>query len=331
MASERWSRVTELFDAGRAIPPEGRAAWLAGSGADEDVLAEVRALLRAYDEDPRFLEAPIADVAAAAAAHAGISRAAEGRRIGPYRIVRELGHGGMGVVYEAVRDDDEFSRRVAIKLLPAGWSMSTLAQRFRFERRVLAGLDHPGIARLFDAGTTDDGVPYFVMEYVDGRPIDEWCRTGAPAVRQCVELTLRVCDAVAHAHQNLVIHRDLKPANILVTPDGQPKLLDFGIAKMLSEEAEAGGGLTRTGQYAFTPEYASPEQVRGEAVTMASDVYSLGMLLYLLVAKRPAYSVAGLGPIDAMRTICQAEPAAPSAVAPEAARASIRGTWTTSS
>jgi len=324
MATDRWSRVTRLFDAAQGVAPDERDEWLKTACPDEAIRAEVSGLLQVHDEDPGFLEQPISPETTAAAMQDQIRRSVEGRRIGPYRVVSELGRGGMGVVYEAVRDD-EFSRRVAIKLLPSGWSASSLADRFRFERRVLAGLDHPGIARLFDAGTTGDGVPYFVMEYVDGQPIDAWCRTSAPTVRQRAELMLRVCEAVGHAHQNLVVHRDLKPANILVTADGQPKLLDFGIAKMLSEEAEAGRGLTMTGQHAFTPEYASPEQVRGEAVTTASDVYSLGMLLYLLVTGRAAYSVAGMATLEAMRTVCEAEPPLPSSVAPEASRGAARG------
>ena len=325
MEPERWAQVKARFEAARNVPAERRPAWLAQSCPDESVRAEVEALLRAYEDDPGFLEAPVAAAQAGAALLEQIGRSAEGRLIGSYRVDRELGRGGMGVVYEAVRAGDEFSRRVAIKVLPTAWHASTLAERFRFERRVLAGLDHPGIARLYDAGATDDGVPYFVMEYVDGQPIDAWCRERALTVRQCVDLMVRVCEAVGHAHQNLVVHRDLKPANILVTDDGQPKLLDFGIARMLSEEVSALPGLTRTGQYAFTPEYASPEQVRGAAITTASDVYSIGMLLYLLTAGRPAYSVAGFGPMDAMKAVCEAEPLAPSLAAPDSRRAALRG------
>jgi serine/threonine protein kinase len=231
----------------------------------------------------------------------------------------------MGVVYEAEHTDAEFSRRVAVKLVPSGWSATSLVARFRYERRVLARLDHPGIARLLDAGTTDEGTPYFVMEYVDGQPLDVWCREQALTVRQRVELVVRVCEAVEHAHRHLVVHSDLKAANILITSDGQPKLLDFGIAKMLSEEAESSGGFTKTDQAAFTPAYASPEQIRGEGVTTASDVYSLGVLLYLLLAERLPYEIAGLSPFDAMRTVCEAEPTAPSVVAPLASRRTLRG------
>jgi non-specific serine/threonine protein kinase/serine/threonine-protein kinase len=239
--------------------------------------------------------------------------------------VRELGRGGMGVVYEAVRADAEFERRVAVKLLPAGWSAPALADRFRFERRVLAGLDHPNIARLLDAGATDDGVPYYVMEFVDGRPIDAWCRDEALGVRQRVELLCQVCDAVVHAHQHLVIHRDLKPGNILVTPDGQPKLLDFGIATLVSDASAASAGLTRTGQHSFTIEYASPEQIRGERVTTATDVYSLGVLAYRLLADRPPYDLAGLAPMEAMRVACEVDPPPPSRSSPGASDRLLRG------
>jgi non-specific serine/threonine protein kinase/serine/threonine-protein kinase len=325
MEPERWERVKALFESARSLPAERRPAWLAQSCSDESVHEEVDALLRAYDDDPGFLEAPITASEAGEALRQQIAGSAEGRAIGAYRIVREIGRGGMGVVYEAEHSGEGFSRRVAIKLLPAGWSASALAERFRFERQVLAGLDHPGIARLYDAGTTDDGAPYFVMEYVDGQPIDAWSRARALAVRPCVGLIVRVCEAVVHAHRNFVVHRDLKPANILVTGDGQPKLLDFGIARLLSDEASASPGLTRTGQYAFTPECASPEQVQGAAITTASDVYSLGMLLYLLSTGRPAYSLAGLGPMDAMKAVCEAEPSAPSLATAGSRRAALRG------
>ncbi|MCU0250115.1 MAG: protein kinase [Vicinamibacterales bacterium] len=325
MEPERWARVKALFESAQRLPADRRRAWLVDACDDAAVVSEVDALLIAYEDDPGFLEAPVAAAKAGEALLEQIGKSAEGRLIGSYRVVRELGRGGMGVVYEALRTGDEFSRRVAIKVLSPGWSASTLAERFRFERQVLAGLDHPGIARLYDAGATGDGVPYFVMEYVDGQPVDVWCRERALTVRQCVELMIRICEAVVHAHRNFVVHRDLKPANILVTGDGQPKLLGFGIARMLSEEVNASPGLTRTGQYAFTPEYASPEQVRGAAITTASDVYSLGMLIYLLSTGRPAYSLSGLGPMDAMRAVCETEPQQPSLLAAEPNRSALRG------
>lgn len=319
-----WGRVGELFHAACALAVDEREPWVRSACSDDRISAEVLALLKAYEEDPAFLERPVpADVADAL--HAVTSQPVEGRRLGPYRLVREIGRGGMGIVYEALQTDGDFSRRVAIKLVPSGWTASSLTERFRYERRVLARLDHPGIARLLDAGTTDEGAPYFVMDLVDGLPIDFWCRERALTVRQRVELILRVSEAVEHAHRNLVVHRDLKASNILVAADGQPKLLDFGIAKFLSEEAESHGGLTGTGQQVFTPGYASPEQIRGEGATTATDVYSLGVLLYLLLTEQPPYDVAALSPLEAMRTVCEVEPRAPSSVAPIHWRRTLQG------
>jgi tetratricopeptide (TPR) repeat protein len=313
-----WARVAEAFDALRERTAAERAAWLDGQAADDTTRTEVAAMLRAYDSDPAFLEP------AGAVAEAVLARGLAGRRLGAYRLVREIGRGGMGIVFEAHRDDEEFDRRAAIKVLPA-WSASTLVERFRFERRVLAGLDHPGIAKLLDAGTTEDGQPYFVMELVDGRPIDAWCRDRqAPAGERC-RLVERVCEALAYAHQHLVIHRDVKAANILVTPAGEPKLLDFGIAALLADDGAASAGLTRTGHHSFTPEYASPEQIRGERVTTATDVYSLGVVLYRLLAERPPYDLSGLSTFDAMRKVCEVEPPAMSTVAELERRAVLRG------
>ena len=320
MTPERWARVTELFDAACAQPPAARAAWVAAAGGDAEIRAEVEAMLQAYDTDPEFLEQPTDD---ADAMEQAVADALLGRRLGAYRLVRQIGRGGMGVVYEAQRDDQEFDRRAAIKVLPV-WRSATFGERFRFERRVLAGLDHPGIARLLDAGTTDDGVTYVVLEYVDGQPVAAWCRERRLAVRDRVAIVEHICDAVAYAHQHLVIHRDLKPANILVTPEGQPKLLDFGIAALMADDG-ASAGTTRTGQHSFTPEFASPEQVRGERVTTASDVYSLGVLLYLLLADRHPYTLAGLSPLDVLRTICEIDPPPPSRVAPPEVRRTLTG------
>ena len=321
MTPERWARVTELFDAACQLPTAARDAWLDASGADAELRAEVRAMLEAFDTDPGYLEQPLA---AADALGEAVRDPLTGRRLGSWRLVRKVGQGGMGIVYEAHRDDDAFERRAAVKLLPA-WSAGALSERFRFERRVLAGLDHAGIARLIDAGSGDDGLPYCVMEFVDGAPIDVWCRERSLPLRERVELFTRVCDAVAYAHQHLVVHRDLKPANILVTGDGQPKLLDFGIATLLEAEGGAAIGTTRTGHSSFTPEFASPEQVRGDRVTTSSDVYSLGVLLYVLLTGRRPYDLGGLPPLDAIRAICDAEPPRPSAAAAPALAGALRG------
>ena len=328
MSTRNWARVADLFHAAHERPAAERDAFLREACDDEDMRAEVLAMLAAYDEDPEFLEAPADAAVVVQAIESRTGQPTRDLRLGAYRIVREIGRGGMGVVYEAERDDAEFERRVAIKVLPAAWAAPALAERFRFERQVLAGLDHPNIARLLDAGTTEDGVPYFVMEYVDGARIDVWCREQALTIRQRVEVLQAVCAAVAHAHQHLVVHRDLKPANILVTRAGVPKLLDFGIATLVSEESGASAGLTRTGQSSFTPEYASPEQVRGEAVTTATDVYSLGVLAYRLLAERAPYVLQapqGLSALEAMRVICEVDPPAPSSVAPPASAGVLRG------
>jgi tetratricopeptide (TPR) repeat protein len=330
MNSAQWARVTALFDEAIERPPLDREVWLSAACHDEDTRVEVVAMLRAYDADPAFMEQapdlPNLLNLSGAVAHA-VSTGMTGligRRLGAYRLVAEIGRGGMGVVYEVQRDDREFDRRAAIKILQAS-SGASLAERFRFERRVLAGLDHPGIARLIDAGTTPDGLPYFVMEYVDGQRIDDWCRARGLRLRERVALVERVCEALAYAHQHLVIHRDVKPANILVTDEGLPKLLDFGIATVLMGEGESSAGMTRTGQHSFTPEYASPEQIRGDRVTTASDVYSVGVVLYQLLAERAPYAIKGMSPLDAMRTVCDVDPPLMSAAATHDERALLRG------
>jgi tetratricopeptide (TPR) repeat protein/predicted Ser/Thr protein kinase len=317
MNSDQWARISALFQDACERPRDERDSWLSAHCNDAGVRAEVLAMLQTYDTDPEFLEQP-ADVGD------GLTSMHAGRRLGPYLLVAEIGRGGMGVVYEARRDDDQFDRRVAIKILPA-WSGSDLANRFRLERRVLAGLDHPGIARLLDSGATSDGTPYFVMAYVDGRPIDAWASEHQADTTRRVVLIEKVLDALGYAHQNLVVHRDVKPANVLVTADGQPKLLDFGIATLLTADGQAAAGLTRTGHHSFTTEYASPEQIRGERVTTASDVYSVGVLLYRLLSGRRPYDLANLSPFDAMRIVCEVDPPLMSAVADDKSRAALSG------
>ncbi len=268
-----WEQVRELFQAAAERSPAERAAIL--SSADDSVRAEVESLLAAHDETEPFLDKSIWHYIDAAEG----DRLA-GARIGPYRIERQLGGGGMGTIFLATRED-EFAQRVAIKLVRGGGQ--SFVQRFRQERQILAGLEHPNIARLVDGGTTTDGLPFIAMEFVDGVPIDEYCRTLTRAQR--LHLFLQLCDAVQYAHRNLIIHRDIKPANVLVTEDGVPKLLDFGIAKLVSSDTtRPNATVTRL----MTPEYASPEQLLGEPVTTATDVYSLGILLHeLLTGAKP--------------------------------------------
>jgi len=240
------------------------------------------------------------------------------RRIGPYQLDRLLGHGGMGAVHLAHRDDGQFRQEVAIKLIDLPLASDLFRERFRQERQILAGLAHPYIARLLDGGVTEDGDLFLAMEYVDGLPIARFCRENSLALRDRLRLFAKVCAAVHHAHQNLVIHRDLKSDNILVLADGTPKLLDFGTAKLLAPGPEAGPAseLTRLGLQSFTPSCASPEQVLGEAITTASDAYSLGVLLYLLLAEVPPYVLKEGTTAELLRVVCRDPPPRPSAVAP---------------
>ena len=212
---------------------------------------------------------------------------ASARRVGPYQIVDEIGHGGMGEVYRAERIDGQFDQQVAIKLVRVGLGSAFIVERFLHERQILATLNHPNIARLLDGGATDDGVPYLVMELIDGDRIDAYCQANRLSVSERLRIFLQVCAAVQYAHQRLVIHRDIKPGNILVTKDGTPKLLDFGIAKILDPSGDSETTMARP----MTPEYASPEQVRGEPITTATDVYSLGVVLYQLLTGRSPYRI----------------------------------------
>jgi serine/threonine-protein kinase len=236
----------------------------------------------------------------------------EGGSLGPYRLLREIGSGGMGTVYLARREDEHYERDVAIKVLRSGLASTQARHRFIAERQILARLEHPNIARLYDGGSTDDGRPYLVMELVEGLPLDAYCDRHHLTVDQRLALFQKICAAVQHAHQNLLVHRDLKPANILIAPDGEPKLLDFGIAKQLAPEADDTLLRTRIGSRLLTPRYASPEQVRGDAITTASDVYSLGVVLYELLAGRSPYEASAELSYEIERAICEQEPERPS-------------------
>jgi len=266
---QRWVKVQALFEAAFDAGPEERKAILAQ--ADPSLRTEVQALLAAEAEADQCLQSVVSEAAADASIEGRL-----GQRVGPYRIEGELGHGGMGSVFLARRADGAFEGKVAIKLI-RGLHTAEHLRRFEIERRILARLDHPHIAKLLDAGTTEDGAPYVVMEYVDGVPITDF--SANLALRAQVELLVAVGRAVAHAHRSLVVHRDLKPANVLVRADGQPRLLDFGIARLLDDEAG-----TRSDLRALTPQYASPEQVLGQPVTVATDIYGLGMVAYRLLA-----------------------------------------------
>ncbi|MGI8787748.1 MAG: protein kinase domain-containing protein [Pyrinomonadaceae bacterium] len=266
-----YEKIKNLFAAALELAPEKRADFFTETGADAHLIAEVESLLEARAKAGEFLN----NVSAAATVHDSISRNDKflGQTIDRYRIEREIGRGGMGVVFLATRED--FHQQVALKLIKRGMDSDQILERFRREREILAALNHPFIARLLDGGTTDDGLPFFVMEYVEGVPVNEFCRRENLSEKEKLELFRKVCEALIFAHQKLIVHRDLKPSNILVGKDGTPKLLDFGIAKLLdSDEAE-----TQTNQRVLTPAYASPEQLRGDAVDTTSDVYSLGKIL----------------------------------------------------
>lgn len=308
MSPENWKRVEELFNEAVELPVAERGGWLdERCGADAELRAEVLGLL-ASDESARgFVEQEIAGAVLdlhERQATAGL------RRIGPYRLVKELGRGGMGTVYLAERADDQYQGEVAIKLVRQGMDTEFFLARFRRERQTLARLQHPNIARLLDSGTTDDGLPFIVMERVDGVPINSYCDDHGLGVDAVLRLFLQVCAAVAHAHQNLVVHRDLKPGNILVDGSGTPKLLDFGICKLLLHEPAEGE--TVTGAAMMTPDYASPEQVRGDPITVASDIYSLGAVLYELLTGTRPHVIEKYSPQMLERAICEQEVRRPS-------------------
>ncbi|MEM7582241.1 MAG: serine/threonine-protein kinase [Acidobacteriota bacterium] len=279
MTLVRQRRVMEVLDATLAEPPKSRPAFLQRvCGEDEALRREVESLLDLEEEADSFLPEP-------AVALDGGTTLEKGNRIGPYRILDLLGRGGMGAVYRAVREDD-FEKQVALKLLQRDLVSEATVRRFHNERQILARLEHPSIARLLDGGTTPDGRPFLVMEYVEGVPVDEYCDEHHLSTRKRLELFLRICSALAFAHQNLVVHRDLKPGNILITPEGAPKLLDFGIAKLLGDEDAVRRDLTYGNEQPMTPRFASPEQVQRQPITTASDIYALGSLLYRLLTGR---------------------------------------------
>jgi len=300
VTAEQWQSVESHFATIGELPPGARDAALSAI-ADQTVRNEVASLLLHASG-----EQTVAAAAAAVGAVASIMvTAPERERVGPYKLVRRLGTGGQGAVFEAVRDDGKFQQRVAIKLVKWEIDDNAARERFRQERQILAGLEHPHIGRLLDGGEAADGAPYLAMEFVDGLPLtaatDGWTQ------RRKLELFLQVAAAVTFAHRNLIVHRDLKPANILVTKDGTPKLLDFGIAKLLDSNATR----TITGLQALTPHYASPEQVRGGVITTASDLYSLGVVLYELLAGRRPYEVGTATPLEMDRIVCQTPPEPP--------------------
>ncbi len=323
MNADRPDMVLRLIEEALRCPEDGRVSFLDGiSAVDPSLRAEVEAGLSAHYGTADLPTTRQANGVSEVPTESQDEKAPPGpktrqpgrtQRAGPYELLRQIGAGGMGAVYVAVRRDEEFRKQVAVKLLRRDMDTEDLVRRFRTERQILAAIDHPNIASLFDGGTTDDGRPYFAMEYIDGQRIDEYCDSQRLSVRERLVLFQSVCAAVQFAHQNLVVHRDIKPGNILVTADGVPKLLDFGIAKLMSPlMASATVDPTRTGLRMMTPEYASPEQILGEPITTASDIYTLGVLLYKLLTGHRPYRLEKGHAHEISRAICEEEPIRPS-------------------
>jgi serine/threonine protein kinase/Tfp pilus assembly protein PilF len=323
MSPERWKQIEGAFNAALELPPEERAVFLdRACGDDSELRLAIERLLNADEQAGDFiavppqvssLTRPVEPTIIEESLEVSLADQMIGRQIGPWRVEREIGRGGMGAVYLATRADNEFQKRVAIKLVKRGMDTDFIVRRFRHERQILASFDHPNIARLLDGGTTDDGRPWFVMEYIEGQPITRWCDDRRLSLTDRLKLFLQVCAAVQYAHQRQVIHRDLKPGNILVTADGTPKLLDFGIAKILDPELLLDSAeLTVNGLHPMTPEYASPEQAQGLPITPASDQYALGVLLYELLTGRRPYRLRQRLMHEIARIICEEIPERPS-------------------
>ena len=307
MDQERWARINEIFHQACERAPAERDAFLRSMCAGDTELHDaVRTLL---DQDARA-EGALAGVVLGALDRLPV-QFGPGSRVGPYRIVRELGRGGMGAVYLAERADEQFEQRVALKLIKPGLDTEQILKRFRAERQILARLQHANIARLLDGGVTEEGNPFFAMEHVDGVRIDDYCAAHGLGVDERLALFRAVCGAVMYAHTQLIVHGDLKPANMLVGADGQVRLLDFGLARVLTEEP--GSEQTQAGFRALTPAYASPEQVRGERVGTATDVYALGVILYELLAGVRPYELDSASAQDVERIVCTTQPEPPSA------------------
>jgi serine/threonine protein kinase/tetratricopeptide (TPR) repeat protein len=316
MLQQRWDEIKTKLDAVLELEPARRSAYLDEiAGSDPEMYRELESLLASHENaSTNFLNPP--SLQALPNQPAPYQRDAMiGRRLGTYEIVEQIGVGGMGEVYRAFRADDQYRKQVAIKLVRAGQDSEFVIRRFKNERQILASLDHSNIARLLDGGTTEQGVPYFVMELIEGQPIDEYCDSHKLSTAERLKLFSQVCMAVQYAHQHLIIHRDIKPSNILVTAEGVPKLLDFGIAKILDLGAIEGEfERTLTLFRILTPGYASPEQVKGEPITTASDVYSLGVVLYELLTGRCPYRLTGRTPNEISQAVCEFEPGKPSTV-----------------
>ncbi|MBV9156674.1 MAG: serine/threonine protein kinase, partial [Acidobacteriaceae bacterium] len=310
----RWKLIQEIFEGALERQPSERSEYIANAcGGDDNLRSEVESLLFNDADAGAVLHSLIATDIKDLEQTSNSSEA--GLELGPYRLLREIDSGGMGVVYLGVRSDNQYFQIVAVKMIRRGFESPSLIQRFRAERQILATLNHPNIGAIHDGGETKDGRPFIVMEYVEPQPITEACASRNLPIRERVELFRSVCSAVHYAHQKLIIHRDIKPSNVLVTPQGLVKLIDFGVAKSLVPELIPGGiPKTETFQRLLTPDYASPEQLLGGELTSSTDIYSLGVLLFeLLTGSRP-YSLTGLSPGAAERVVCDPEIRKPSSV-----------------
>jgi serine/threonine protein kinase len=312
MTPERWQQIKEVLGSVLEQPLDEQSAFLrVAAGHDERLRLEVESLLEFQAAEANFIEVSALEVTARSVA-AEPADALAGEQIGPFQVEREIGRGGMGVVYLAQQNDNHYQRQVAIKIIKRGMDSDEIVRRFRNERQILANLTHPNIAGLYTGGTTDAGLPFFVMEFVAGKPINEYSQLHDLSVADRLKLFRTVCSAISYAHQNLVIHRDLKPSNIMVNDAGIPKLLDFGIAKLLNATDAPEAQLTETMLRVMTPEYASPEQARGERMTTASDVYSLGVVLYELLTGRRPYRLQNRLPHEIAQIISERVPERPS-------------------
>lgn len=317
----RWQQIDTLFGQALEQPPEYRTSFiLEACGTDTELRNHVEKLLELHEESGGILDESVGSIAAPLIPELmeqievePSSTQGPGSMIGPYEIIKEIGCGGMGTVYLARKIDDQYGVQVAVKLVRRGMDTQDVLRRFHHEGQILAALKHPNIARLYDGGVHDDGRPWFAMEYIQGEPIHEYCDRHQLTVEERLKLFITVCEAVQHAHQNLIIHRDLKPAHVLVTARREVKLVDFGIAKLLEpDRMELTDFHTREGVKVMTPEFAAPEQVRGEVVNTASDIYSLGVLLYLLLTGRHPYRVESSSMSEVERIVCETDPAKPS-------------------
>jgi eukaryotic-like serine/threonine-protein kinase len=312
MNAERWQQVKPILESALALDAESRKAFLDSACADISLRIEVESLLDAHDGAGTNALSPGGPLRIDTEAELRF-RLTPGKRVGAYEIIEEIAQGGMGAVYRAVRADGQYKQQVALKIVRSELGVEVTAARFRNERQILAGLDHPNIARILDGGATAEGLPYFVMEFIDGLPVIEYGDKNKLNIDERLKIFRTVCSAVHYAHQHLVVHRDIKPSNILITADGVPKLVDFGIAKVLDSSLLPHNATLTAGFWLMTPEYASPEQLRGEAITTASDVYSLGLVLYELLTGRSPHCFRSRAPHEISRAVLEAEPEKPSA------------------